>query len=107
MTGSGLFHLSVTFAIVTGSAAGILSLLSWEVFRHSTFGRVVFAFSILMSVFILYHVLLMVVPEPRLFLSLVESLFYTALAAFVVYMVHVEYQLGGDRTAGGVMHRWR
>lgn len=92
MPGDAVFHVTVTFAVVTGTAAGVLSLLTWEVFRRSAFGRVIFAFSGLLSVFILYHVLLLVAGELGGLLAVLESVLYTGLVAFVILVVHVERQ---------------
>lgn len=96
MPGDTLFHISVTFAIVTGTAAGVLALLSWEVFRHSVFGRVIFGFTALMAVFILYHALLMTFADRFPLVPLLESLFYTGLAVFVGLMLRVELALSDD-----------
>lgn len=107
MPGDPLFHLTVTFALITGTAAGVLSLLSWEVFRHSAMGRVVFLFTVLMTVFILYHALLMVRGEPSAVLQALESLFYTGLAVFALLMLRVERQFGDSDGGREVWTPWR
>jgi hypothetical protein len=96
MPGDTLFHLSVTFAIVTATAAGVLALLSWEVFRHSVFGRVIFGFTVLMAIFIMYHALLMTFADRSPLIPVLESLFYTGLAVFVGVMLRVELTLSDD-----------
>ena len=106
MPGDTLFHLSVTFALVTGTAAGVLAILNWEVFRHSIFGRVIFGFSVLMAVFILYHSLLMAFRDEVPAIALLESLFYTGLAVFVGLMLRVELSLS-DEESREVLVPWR
>lgn len=106
MPGDTLFHLSVTFAIVTGTAAGVLALLTWEVFRHSVFGRVIFAFTALLAVFIVYHALLMTYKGEVPGIAVLESLFYTGLAVFVGLMLRVELALRNE-DARGVQMPWR
>ena len=96
----------MTFAVVTGTAAGVLSLLSWEVFRRSAFGRVVFTLCALMTVFIVYHVLVLVTGQPGPLLELLEALLYTGLVAFVLLALHVERQFG-DASDRGVGRLWR
>ena len=87
MVGGTLFDLSVAFAIVTGTGAGILSLLSWEIFRRSPLGRAILVLSSLMSVFILYHVLLLGLQAHPLLVRLVESVAYTGVVVFIGAMV--------------------
>jgi hypothetical protein len=106
MVGDGLFHVTVTFALVTGTAAGVLSLLTWEVFRRSVFGRVIFVFSVVMSLFIIYHVLLLVLGESNGFLAVLDSVLYTGLVAFIIMVIHVERQFS-DKPTQEVRRPWR
>ena len=98
MPGDTLFHFSVTLAIVTGTAAGVLAVLNWEVFRHSVFGRAIFGLAILMAVFILYHALLMSFKGTVPGITVLESVFYTGVAAFVGVLLRVELALSDDET---------
>ncbi len=95
-----LFNVTVAFAIVTGTAAGLLSLLTWRVFRRSPFGRVVFALSLLLSVFILYHVLLIASQSEPAFAKVLFSATYTALVAFIWLAVRAQRQLVAPATEG-------
>lgn len=81
------YDLSIGFAIVTGTGAGLLSLLSWGMFRRSPLGRAILVLSTTMSTFILYHVLVLGLPNHPFFLRLLESLAYTGVAVFVLLMV--------------------
>lgn len=88
-----MFNLAVAFALVTGTAAGLLSLLTWEIFRYSPLGRVVFALSTVMSLLILYHVLLLVFQAEPFVAELVRSVAYTGLVVFILLMIRVQYRL--------------
>ena len=88
-----MFHLTVTFAIVTGTAAGVLALLSWEVFRQSAFGQVIFALSGLMSLFILYHVAVLGFGAHLPQVEVLQSLLYTGFAVFIGLMIRVELRM--------------
>lgn len=85
-----LAHVSVALALVTGTAAGVLSLLSWEIFRRSPFGRAVAVLSIFMSLYIFYHgVVLVLHPEP-LIAKLIENAAYTGLVIFIAMMIRLQ-----------------
>lgn len=93
MTGGTLFDLSVAFAIVTGSGAGMLSLLSWEIFRRSPLGRSILVLSSTMSVFIVYHVLLLGLQTDPVLLKIIESVAYTGVVGFIGAMVLSQHRL--------------
>jgi hypothetical protein len=93
MSGTVTFHLTVTFAIVMGTAAGVLALLSWEVFRQSAFGRVIFVLTALLSLFILYHVVLLGFGEHLPQAEVLQSLLYTAFAVFIGLMIRTERRM--------------
>ena len=98
MPGDTLFHISVTLAIVTGTAAGVLAVLNWEVFRHSVFGRAIFGLAIMMAVFILYHALLMSFKGTVPGITVLESVFYTGVTVFVGVLLRVELALSEDES---------
>ena len=100
MPGGLIFHLTVTFAIVTGTAAGVLALLSWEVFRQSAFGRVIFALTGLLSLFIFYHVLVLGFGAHLPQVEFLQSLLYTAFAVFIVLMIRVETRMRTNMRGG-------
>jgi len=93
MPGGTLFDLSVAFAIVTGTGAGLLSLLSWEIFRQSPLGRSILVLSSTMSVFIIYHVLLLGLQTNPLALQVIESVAYTGVVVFIWAMVLSQHRL--------------
>lgn len=84
MTDSLLHALSVPFAIVTGTGAGLLAVLSWEIFRESPFGRVIALVSLIMATITIYHVVLLAVGPDRLLLEALRSGAYTIVAVFVL-----------------------
>jgi hypothetical protein len=77
MAHDSLFAVSVVYSIIAGTAAGVLSVQTWETLRHSPFGRAVFALTAVLVLFSLYHVLLLLFPEPPVPPDLVESLMPT------------------------------
>lgn len=83
MVGDSLFQLSITFALVAGTAASLLALLTWKVFRQSSFGRAIFFLTFFMSVFILYHAVLLSVAGNTVVLNIIESIVYTGFAIVV------------------------
>ncbi len=78
-----------TAALMLGTAALLLSLLTWEVFRESPLGRGIFILSFLMSAFILYHATLVVLDGVPIGIAAVESLLYTGFAVIVWWMVWI------------------
>lgn len=87
MAGTTLFNFGVSFELVTGTSAGLLSLLSWEIFRRSPLGRAILVLSLATAVFTLNHVLLLVFESNTTVLRMLESVVYTGLAVFVGFMV--------------------
>ena len=87
MVGDALYNLTVAFSLATGSAAGLLSLLTWEALRRSPFGRAVFVLSVVMVLFIVYHVLLLVSPAPPAYAVVFKSALFTGVAVFIWMLV--------------------
>lgn len=50
-----LYRLSIPFAIVTATGAGILAALSWNVLRESPFGTTLKLLALVMSIVTVYH----------------------------------------------------
>lgn len=93
MTDSFLHALSVPFATVAGTAAGILALLSWEIFRESPFGRVIALVTVVMSVITIYHVVLLALGSETFFLRVLRSVVNTVIAVFVLLAVRSHRRL--------------
>lgn len=84
MPGPTLFELSVTFSLVAGTAAGLLALLTWEIFRTSPFGRALFTLTAVMAGFTLYHSLLLVFgTESMVTAEVIQSAIFTGMALFI------------------------
>ncbi len=88
-----LFALTVVYSIITGTAAGVLSLQAWEILRHSPFGRAVSLLSLVMVLFILYHVLLLLFPVPPVRPDLLESALMTGMALFVGLLIWSQHRM--------------
>lgn len=95
-------HLTVTFAIITGTGAGLLSVLTWNAFRRSPFGKVIFVLTFTMAAFTVYHALLIVLPSEPLIVELFEAAVYTGVAGFVVMMLHTQRHMNARTAAGGL-----
>lgn len=93
MTDTLLHTLSVPFAIVAGAGAGILAVLTWEIFRESPFGTVVSLVSIVMSLATIYHVVLVAVGPESLLLQVLRSGAYTGIAVFILLAIRGHRQL--------------
>lgn len=94
MPGYTLFDISVTVALVAGTAAGLLALLTWNIFRTSPFGRALFTLTAVMAVFTLYHgVLLVVGSESLVVVRVIQSAIYTGMAAFIAMMIRSQRRL--------------
>lgn len=93
MVGDVLYTLTIAFSLVSGTAAGLLSLLTWETLRRSPFGRAVFVLSVVMGLFTLYHVSVLVFAEPPLVVRTVKSVLFTGVAAFIWLMIWSQYRV--------------
>lgn len=93
MVGEAVYNLTVAFSLATGSAAGLLSLLTWESLRDSPFGRAVFVLSVVMVVFILYHVVVIVRPSTPGFTVIFKSTLFTGVTVFIWMLVGSQRRL--------------
>lgn len=93
MPEEALFRLTVLFSLVTGTVAGVLSILTWEVLRRSPFGRAVFVLSIALTIFVLYHVILILSPGTPMVSKLFKSAMFTGITAFIWMMVWSQHRL--------------
>lgn len=87
MNAEALYDLTVAFSLVSGTAAGMLAALTWEILRESPLGRASVVLSAALVAFIVYHVVVLVWPDLSTVLSVVRSAMYTGIAAFVWAMV--------------------
>ncbi|PSP73682.1 hypothetical protein BRC86_08710 [Halobacteriales archaeon QS_3_64_16] len=93
MVTGAFFRLTVLFALITGTAAGILSLLTWEIFRQSPFGRAIFLLSGVLSAFTIYHVVLVIWEMNTVLDQVLKSVVFTGVAVFVWVMVRYQRRL--------------
>jgi|GEM_PF-1121644 len=92
-----LYTLTIGFAIVAGTGAGIMTLLTWTIFKETTFGRALFSLCLLLSVFTVYHVGLLVFTLRSTDADTLESGMYALLVVFVIFMVHHQRQIDSWR----------
>ena len=101
MVAEPLYELTVAFSLAAGTAAGLLSLLTWETLRRSPFGRAVLVLSLVMVVFIAYHVVVLVWPSLPGFAVLFKSALFTGVAVFIWLLVWSQRQLRAPPAGGG------
>lgn len=90
-------HLQgVPFAIMAGTGAGVLSLLSWELFRDSPIERVLAVLAVIMPLAAIYHALLLVFEPELAVLELLRGVLYLTFLALFWLMVRAHYSLGGS-----------
>jgi len=82
-----IHHLSIVFAIVTGTAAGVLALLAWRILRRGPFGRGIFVLSLAMSLFIVYHAALIEWPSEPLETELARTATYSLMLVVIVLLI--------------------
>lgn len=99
MTDTAIHILSVPFAIITGTGAGLLAVLSWKIFRESPFGIVVALLSLIMSAITIYHAILPVFGPESMFLQVLRSATHTIIAIFILLMIRGHRQLRRDNPA--------
>lgn len=101
MVNTTVHTLSAIFAIITGTGAGLLALLFWQVLRESPFGTIVALLSGAMSAMIVYHVLLFVVEPDALLADTLRSSVYTIVAIFLWLVIVTHRQIESSAMAGG------
>jgi len=99
MVGDPFVTLTIVLSLVSGTAAGLLSLLTWEILRRSPLGRAVFVLSIVLVIFTLYHVIVLVSPIPTLVEKLFKSAMFTGATVFIWTMVWIQRRM--RRSAAG------
>lgn len=100
MPGAPFYNITVTFSLVTGTGAGLLSLLTWETLRKSPFGRAVFVLSLVMVVFILYHAFLLVFPTPPPIVHAFKSITFTGVTVFIWMLIWSQRQIQATPAVG-------
>lgn len=93
MTGDGLFMFTVAFSLVSGTAACLLALLTWEMLRRSPMGMAVFVLTAALAIFIVYHVIVLVHQTDPTITEIIKSAVYTGATGFVWTMVLMEWRL--------------
>lgn len=100
MVWDSLVTVTLLFSIITGTAASLLSVLTLEILKRSPFGRAVFVLSLVLALFVLYHVALFLVPGRLILEHAFKSAMYTGVAAFVWLMVWSQHRLRREPSNG-------
>lgn len=100
MVDSTVHTLSVIFAIISGTGAGILSLLFWRILSDSPFGTVIALLLFAMTAAIAYHVVLFIVEPDTLLLDTVRSALYTIVAIFLWLVIATHQQIKSSAVEG-------
>lgn len=100
MVWDSIIAVTLLFSIITGTAASILSLLTLEILVRSPFGRAVFVLSLVLALFVLYHVALVLLPGQLMLEHSIKSVTYTGVAAFVWLMVWSQHRLRQESGEG-------
>lgn len=95
-----LFTATIIFALISGTIAGFLSLLTWEILRESPFGRAVLALALAMVTFILYHVILLLFPSTPMTAKLLKSAMFTGVMIFIWMMAWDQHRVQRETTQG-------
>lgn len=99
MQGGSVFTLTVALSLVAGTAAVLLSLLTWEILRQSPLGKAVVVLSLMLVVFTLYHIVVLVSPNTPTVLELFKSAMFTGATVFIWTMVWIQHRM--RKRAGG------
>lgn len=100
MVHSAVHTLSILFAIISGTGAGLLALLFWRVVHDSPFGTIIALLSAAMSGMIIYHVILFIHVPDSLLLDTLRSALYTILAIFLWLVIATHQQLKHAASGG-------
>lgn len=100
MVDSTVHTLSVIFAIICGTGAGLLALLFWRVLRESPLGTVIALLSVTMTATIAYHVILFVVEPDTVFFDVFRSALYTIVAIFLWLVIATHQRIKRSAAEG-------
>lgn len=85
------FHtLSVPFAIITGTGAGILALQSRNILRESPFEKSIISLTLVMSILTGYHGILFAIKTETLVLQLIRVTTFLAILISVYYIIKAD-----------------
>lgn len=100
MVDTTVHTVGAIFAIMSGTGAGLLALLFWQVLRESPFGTVVALLTGLLSAMIGYHVALFVVEPDTVLVGALRSGLYTIVSVFL-WLVIVTHRRIEERAIQG------
>lgn len=101
MVEESLVTFTATLSLALGAVAGVLALLTYEVFRRSPYGRAVFVLLAVFAVFVLYHSVILLYPRQSILAKVFESVMMTGVALFVWILVWQQRSVQPSGKAGG------
>lgn len=93
MMNGALYRLSIPFALVTGTGAGLLAVVLWEMLRDSPFGTALKLLALVMTIATVYHGGLLVTGSETLVL---ESLLLIEYVLVSIALFAIVSELSGD-----------
>lgn len=93
MIDASLQTASILFAIIGGTAAGVLSLIFGGILRETPFGMIVTLLTLTLSGVILYHVFLIIAGGESIFLDTLRSAMHTVVAIFLWLVIATNEQI--------------
>lgn len=94
-------RLSITLAVVAGTAGSVLAVQAWREFRGAPFGRILGLLPVFMVLFTLFHALLLVVPDAPATVEAIESAAFVLLVVFMVLMVRLHFRMSRSPAGTG------
>ena len=95
-----LYEVSLVFALVTGTCAGVLALLTWRILRESLFGTAVLVLSAVLVLFGMYHAIALLGVQRPLVIRVVKAVMFTGSALFMGLLIRAQSRLQRDARGG-------
>lgn len=93
-------QLSITLAVITGTAGSVLALQAWQRFRGAPFGRALALLPAFMILFTAFHAVLLVDPTAPATVEAIESAAFVLLVAFMVLVVRLHLRMSRSPSRG-------
>lgn len=97
MFGHFIYVTTALLALVVGAVAATMSILTWDVFRSSTFGTAIIGVAVAFSVFALHHVFIISVAPRPTETRTYQAILNTIVLMFIVLMIRHDRRLRATR----------
>lgn len=91
-----IYVTTALLALVVGTVAATMSVLTWDIFRTSTFGTAIIGVAVAFSVFTLHHVFIISIEPRPAETRMYQALLNTAILMFIVMMIRHDRRLRTD-----------